>query len=148
MVLRCVGSRVSSRMIISKRDNHGFAVLSRKESSLPSLREPVSSPRLRPTSTHPRSSTSSLLLKRGRELCGFAFTHTKSKGDPWHNLIPWPRDKAGIFVFGQNHRSLASRVAAHLEKPIPPPSTTGSGAMIRHCSTKADNTYPNGFLRG
>ena len=68
MVLRCVGSRVSSRMIISKRDNHGFAVLSRKESSLPSLREPLRSPRLRPTSTHPSPSTSSPFEERTRAL--------------------------------------------------------------------------------
>ena len=33
----------------------------------------------------------------------------KSKGDPWHNLTPWPRNKAGIFIFGHSGREVASR---------------------------------------
>ena len=47
------------------------------------------------------------MLKRGRELCGFTFTHTKSKGDPWHDLILWPQNKAGTLVFGRFSRELA-----------------------------------------
>ena len=83
-----------------------------------------------------------LLLKRGRELCGFAFTHTKSKGDPWHNLITWPRDKAGMMIIG----SMCKDVALCLKKaPQRPKITPLMRTIEKH--DRSETTHAGNFVQ-
>ena len=49
------------------------------------------------------------LFALSRKDAGSAKQQKTNRDAPWHNLIPWPRDKAGIFIFGHSGREVASR---------------------------------------
>ena len=49
------------------------------------------------------------LFALSRKDAGSAKQQKTNRDAPWHNLIPWPRDKAGDIVFGHLGGEVASR---------------------------------------
>ena len=66
----------------------------------------------------------------------------KSKGDPWHDLIPWPRNKAGMMIIGRTRHDVALGLKKHHNIPK---SLHLSRAVEKH--DRSETTHAGNFVQ-
>ena len=92
------------------------------------------------------------LFALSRKDAGSAKQQKTNRDAPWHNLIPWPRDKAGTLIFGllatllaSNHQKMPERDAA---QGVEPDSRCRCSNVVTHRTLFARDAVPTPRLAG